>query len=409
MDPLRNPYAPGAGTPPPELSGRQDLLEHTRIALGRTKLHRHAKSFIAVGLRGVGKTVLLREAVRLARADDFQICFIEAHEHKHLAELLVPSLRAVLLDLDRAGRLSAEVKRGLRVLKSFLSSIKLTYGDAELALDIDPEPGIADTGDLDIDLADLLSAVGRAAAARDSRIVVIVDELQYLNARDFGSLIMAMHRCVQEQLPVLLIAAGLPHLVGLAGQAKSYAERMFDFPELGALSRSDSDQAVLAPAKAQDVDITPEALGEIYDTTQGYPYFLQEWAYHAWNCAVGSVINRADVLAAAKKAERQLDVSFFRVRFDRLTNREKNYLRAMASLAGPSASASEIASVLGVKAQSLAPMRGGLITKGMIYAPNRGGTAFTVPMFDDYLRRAMPDWVSPIANLGTFPKPEIAT
>jgi hypothetical protein len=405
MDPLRNPYAPGAGTPPPELSGRQDLLEHTRIALGRTKLHRSAKSFIAVGLRGVGKTVLLREALRLAQQDEFRICFIEAHEHKSLAELLVPSLRAVLLDLDRVGRLSAEVKRGLRVLKSFLSGIKVTYGEAELALDIDPEPGIADTGDLDIDLADLLSAVGRAAAARDSRIVVIIDELQYLNARDFGSLIMAIHRCVQEQLPVLLIAAGLPHLVGLAGQAKSYAERMFDFPEIGALSRADANRAVLAPAQAQDVHVTPDALDEIYDTTKGYPYFLQEWAYHAWNCAEGAVIQRADVITAAEKAERQLDASFFRVRFDRLTNREKNYLRAMASLRGPTATGGEIAAVLGVKAQSLAPMRGGLITKGMIYAPNRGGTAFTVPMFEDYLRRAMPDWASPVANPDGLSRP----
>jgi len=399
MDPLHNPYAPGAGAPPPELSGRQDLLERTRIALGRTKLRRPARSFIAVGLRGVGKTVLLREALRLASIEEFRICFIEATEHKRLGELLCPHLRAVLLDLDRMGRLSVEVKRGLRVLKSFLSGVKLSYGDAELSLDIDPEPGVADTGDLDIDIADLLSAVGRAAAARDSQVVLFLDELQYLNARDFGALIMAMHRCVQEQLPVLLIAAGLPHLVGLAGQAKSYAERMFDFPELGALGRQDADLAVLAPARAQDVTVTTDALDEIYGMTRGYPYFLQEWAYQAWNCAAGSVIDKADVLAATKKAEEQLDASFFRVRFDRLANREKNYLRAMASLDGPTATASEIASVLGVKAQSIAPMRAGLITKGMIYAPNRGGTAFTVPMFDDYLRRAMPDWAPPPARL----------
>ena len=194
---------------------------------------------------------------------------------------------------------------------------------------------------------------------------------------------------------MLLIAAGLPHLVGLAGQAKSYAERMFDFPELGALDRRDADLAVLAPAQAQDITVTPEALAEIFAMTQGYPYFLQEWAYHAWNCADGAVIDRADVLEATTKAKRQLDASFFRVRFDRLTPREKNYLRAMASLTGPSATASEIAAVLGVKTQSVAPMRAGLITKGMIYAPNRGGTAFTVPMFDDYLRRVMPDWGPP--------------
>jgi AAA ATPase domain len=398
MDPLLNPYAPGAGTPPPELTGRQDLLERTRVALGRTKLRRYAKSFIAVGLRGVGKTVLLRETLRLAAQDDFHICYVEAHEHKHLAELLAPPLRSVLLELDRLGRLSAEVKRGLRVLKSFLSAGKVTYGDAELALDIDSEPGTADTGNLDIDLPDLLAAVGRAANARNSQVVVIIDELQYLGARDFGALITALHRCVQEQLPVLLIAAGLPHLVGLAGQAKSYAERMFDFPEMGALSKDDADLAIVMPAQAQDVDVTPDALDTIYETTMGYPYFLQEWAYHAWNVSPGPVISRDDVQAAAKRAEQQLDASFFRVRFDRLTNREKHYLRAMASLDGPTATASEIAAVLGVKAQSLAPMRSGLIIKGMIYAPSRGGTAFTVPMFDDFLRRSMPDWAPPAAR-----------
>jgi hypothetical protein len=398
MDPLLNPYAPGAGTPPPELTGRHDLLERTRVALGRTKLRRYAKSFIAVGLRGVGKTVLLRETLRLAEQNDFHICYVEAHEHKHLAELLAPSLRSVLLELDRLGRLSAEVKRGLRVLKSFLSAIKVTYGEAELALDIDSEPGTADTGNLDIDLPDLFSAVGKAANARNSQVVIIIDELQYLGARDFGALIMALHRCVQEQLPVLLIAAGLPHLVGLAGQAKSYAERMFDFPELGALSRDDADLAIVMPAQAQDVDVAPEALDTIYETTMGYPYFLQEWAYHAWNVSDGPVISRNDVQAAAKRAEQQLDASFFRVRFDRLTNREKNYLRAMASLDSPTATASEIAAVLGVKAQSLAPMRSGLIIKGMIYAPSRGGTAFTVPMFDDFLRRSMPDWAPPTAR-----------
>ncbi len=409
MDPLRNPYAPGAGTPPPELTGRQELLENTRIALGRIRLHRPAKSFIAVGLRGVGKTVLLRESLRLAQKEEFRICFLEANDHMRLAELLVPGLRTVLLDLDRLGRLSAEVKRGLRVLKSFLSKIKISYGEAELALDIDPEPGVGDTGNLDIDLADLISAVGRAAAARQSQLVLIIDELQYLTVRDFGSLIMAMHRCVQEQLPVLLIAAGLPHLVGLAGQAKSYAERMFDFPEIGALSRFDADRAILVPAWAQDVQVTPEALAEIYDTTQGYPYFLQEWAYHAWNRASGSVIEKADVLAAAPKAERQLDASFFRVRFDRLTVREKNYLRAMAALPGPSSTAGEIASVVGAKAQSLAAMRSGLITKGMIYAPAWGSTAFTVPMFDEYLRRAMPEWVPPVANARAMSNSEVKT
>jgi hypothetical protein len=392
MDPLRNPYAPGAGTPPPELSGRQELLEQARIALGRTKLGRPAKGFIAVGLRGVGKTVLLREASRMAEEAAFRICFIEAYEHKRLAELIVPHLRRLLLDLDRVGRLTAEVKRGLRVLKSFLSGLKLTYGDAELALDIDPEIGAADSGDLDADLSELFSAIGRAAVARDGHVVLLIDEIQYLNARDLGALIMALHRCAQERLPILLIAAGLPHLVGLAGQAKSYAERMFDFPEVGALGRADADRAVVAPAAAQGVVVTTPALDAIHAAAQGYPYFVQEWAYHAWNSASGPRIHRSDVEVAAGVVQRRLDEGFFRVRFDRLTPREKNYLRAMATLGSGPARPVEIAEVLRVRPAGVAPLRTGLIGKGMIYSPHRGGTAFTVPMFDAYLRRIMPDW-----------------
>ncbi len=392
MDPLRNPFAPGAGTPPPELSGRQELLEQARIALGRTRRGRSAKGFIAVGLRGVGKTVLLREALRMAREAEFRICFIEAHEHKRLAELIVPHLRRLLLDLDQVGRLAAEVKRGLRVLKSFLSGLKLTYGEAELALDIDPEIGAADSGDLDADLSELFSAIGRAAVARDAHVALFIDEIQYLNARDLGALIMALHRCAQEQLPILLIAAGLPHLVGLAGQAKSYAERMFDFPELGALSRVDADRAVVAPAADQGVVVTTPALDAIHAAAQGYPYFIQEWAYHAWNSASGPGIDRHDVETAANLARQRLDAGFFRVRFDRLTPREKNYLRAMAALGPDSAQAGDIAAALRVKPASVAPLRTGLIGKGMIYSPHRGGTAFTVPMFDAYLRRIMPDW-----------------
>jgi hypothetical protein len=392
MDPLRNPYAPGAGTPPPELSGRQELLEQARIALGRTRLGRPAKGFIAVGLRGVGKTVLLREASRMAEEEGFRICFVEAYEHKRLAELIVPHLRRLLLDLDRVGRLAAEVKRGLRVLKSFLSGLKLSYGDAELALDIDPEIGAADSGDLDADLAELFSAIGRAAVARDGQIVLFIDEIQYLNARDLGALIMALHRCAQERLPILLIAAGLPHLVGLAGQAKSYAERMFDFPELGALGRADADRAVAAPAAVQGVVVTTPALDAIHAAAQGYPYFIQEWAYHAWNSASGPRIHRSDVEAAASVAERRLDGGFFRVRFERLTPREKNYLRAMATLGSAPARPIEIAEALRIRPASVAPLRTGLIGKGLIYSPHRGGTAFTVPMFDAYLRRIMPDW-----------------
>jgi hypothetical protein len=336
----------------------------------------------------------------MAREDEFHICFVEAHEHKRLAELIVPHLRRLLLDLDRLGRLTAEVKRGLRVLKSFLSSLKFTYGDAELALDIDPEVGAADSGDLDTDLSELFSAIGRAAAARRSQIALFIDEIQYLNGRDLGALVMALHRCAQEQLPILLIAAGLPNKVGLAGRAKSYAERMFDFPELGALSRADADQAIVLPAAEQGVAVTKDALDAIHEVTRGYPYFVQEWAYHAWNQAPGPDIDRDDVLASSPAAMRRLDDSFFRVRFDRLTPREKDYLRAMAVLGPGPWQGGEIADVLRVKPASVGPLRNGLIGKGMIYSPHRGGTAFTVPMFDEYLRRAIPDWQPPHRTSG---------
>jgi len=398
MDPIHNPYAPGAGTPPPELSGRQDLLERVRIAIGRTRLGRPAKGFIAVGLRGVGKTVLLREALAMATGEGFHTCFIEAHEQKRLAELLVPHLRRLLLDLDRLGRLAAEVKRGLRVLKSFLSGLKITYGEAELALDIDPEIGAADSGSLEADLSELFAAIGRAAMVRETQIALFIDEIQYFGHRDLGALIMALHRCAQERLPVLLISAGLPQMVGLAGRAKSYAERMFEFPQLGALSREDADRAVAAPAQAQGVVVTPDALDAIHSEARGYPYFIQEWAYHAWNAAPGPRIDREVILVASPPALKRLDESFFRVRFDRLTPREKHYLRAMAALGPGTWRAGEIAERLHVRPTSVAPLRSGLIGKGMIYSPQHGETAFTVPMFDDFLRRIMPDWAPPSAS-----------
>jgi hypothetical protein len=370
-------------------------LEEMRVALARTRRRLHAKGIIAVGLRGVGKTVLLREGLAMAAADSFRTCFIEMEEPQPLRSLLAPHLRRLLLDLDRMGRLAAEVKRGLRVLKSFLSGLKFTYGEAELALDIEPELGSADSGSLEVDLPELFSAIGQAAVAREAPVALFLDEVQYLHERDLAALIRALHRCAQEQLPILMIAAGLPHLIGLTGKAKSYAERMFDFPELGALDRVDADRAVVAPAEAQAVTVTPEALDAIHATAQGYPYFIQEMAYHAWNAAPGPLIDQDVVQSAVSGAMQRLDASFFRVRFDRLTPREKDYLRAMAALEPNHRRAGEVAERLHLKSTRLAPLRSGLAAKGMIYSPEFGNTAFTVPMFDDYLRRAMPHWVPP--------------
>ncbi len=395
MDPVRNPFVAGAGAQPPELAGRQDLLERSRITLERIRRGRAAKSFIAVGLRGVGKTVLLNRARQMAEDLGYRTSFIEAHEQKTLPELLVPALRRILLDLDRLGALSEHAKRALRVFKSFMSSVKLKYGEAELSLDVDPEQGSADSGDLEADLPELFIALGKAAAARKANIAIFVDEIQYLSPRDMSALIMAIHRVVQENLPLLLMAAGLPQVVALSGRSKSYAERLFDFPPVDALSQDDATQALDRPVREEGGEFTPPALQEIVRITKGYPYFLQEWGYHAWNAASSAQITLDDVTAANLMAVRRLDESFFRVRFDRLTPRERDYLRAMAQLGPGPHRSGDIADVLGIRIQSIGPLRSGLIAKGMIYSPAHGDTAFTVPLFDEFLRRIMPSWHSP--------------
>lgn len=389
MDPVRNPYVPGAGTPPPELTGRSALLERARVALARVKLGRASKSFIAVGLRGVGKTVFLSRVKQLALDAEYRVCAVEASEHKTLAELLVPPLRRVLLDLDRLGALSEQVKRGLRVLKSFMSVVKIKYADAELALDIEGERGTADSGDLEADLPELFIAVAKAAADRGTAVAVIVDEIQYLSERDLGALIMSLHRINQDGLPLILMGAGLPQVVGLSGRSKSYAERLFDFPVVDALLPEDAARALADPAREEGVAYAPGALDRILEQTRGYPYFLQEWGYHTWNAAAASPITADDVATATPRAVSALDESFFRVRLDRLTPREKDYLRVMAELGPGPHRSGDVADRLGISVTGASPLRNGLIAKGMIYGPAHGDVAFTVPLFDDFMRRTM--------------------
>lgn len=390
MDPLKNPFAPGAGSPPPELAGRGGLLEQARITLGRIKAGRPERSLLAIGLRGVGKTVLLNVFRKLAEDTGYKTVFIEAHENKALAALLLPPLRQLLINLDRMASLSEKAKRGLRVLKSFFNGVKLKYQDIEIGIDIDPEPGVADSGDLEADLSALFIAVGEAAADRGAAVALIIDELQYLSEPELGALIMAMHQIAQRQLPVVLVGAGLPQLVALSGRAKSYAERLFQFPELGPLQPEDAAAALQEPVQEQNVRFTDAALREIIAQTQGYPYFIQEWGYQAWNLAADSPIGVEVVRQATQESIDCLDANFFRVRFDRLTPREKDYLRAMADLGDGPQRSGDIAERLGVKVQSVAPVRNGLIKKGMIYSPAHGDTAFTVPLFGDFMKRIMP-------------------
>jgi hypothetical protein len=399
MDPLLNPFSPGAGSPPPELAGRAQILEQARITLGRIKAGRPERSLLIVGLRGVGKTVLLNKIRELAEQSGYKAVFIEAHEGKSLPALLLPPLRQLLISLDRMASISEKAKRGLRVLKSFFNGVKLKYQDIEIGIDIDPEPGVADSGDLEADLSAVFLALGEAAADRATAVALIVDELQYLSEEELSALIMSMHQISQRQLPVVLIGAGLPQLVALSGRAKSYAERLFQFPELGPLQPEDAAAALQEPVMEQQVRFTNEALKEIIRQTQGYPYFLQEWGYQAWNLAAKSPIGINVVEQTTQDSIRRLDANFFRVRFDRLTPREKDYLRAMADLGEGSQRSGDIAEQMGVKVQSVAPIRNGLIKKGMIYSPAHGDTAFTVPLFGDFMKRIMPDSVRKIAKL----------
>ena len=391
MNPLTNPFSPGAGNQPPELAGRADLLRQVEILLARIKAGRSEQSMFMVGLRGVGKTVLLNRVRELAEAQGYQAVLIEAHENKSLPQLLLPPLRQTLFALDRMQNVSQKVKRGLRVLRSFIGAVKVKVGDAEFGLDIDPETGSADSGDLEADLAELFVAVGEAAADRGTAVAIIIDELQYLTEIEMSALIMAIHRVSQRSLPLVLIGAGLPQLVGLAGKSKSYAERLFTYPEVGALCMADAAQALQGPVTSQGVSFTPEALAEVYRVTQGYPYFLQEWGYQSWNLADHSPIDLALIQQTTISSTARLDSSFFRVRFDRLTPREKDYLCALAEMGTGNQRSGGVADRLGVKVQTIAPLRSSLIKKGMIYSPAHGDTAFTVPLFDQFMLRTMPD------------------
>ncbi len=392
MDPIKNPFSPGAGSPPPELVGRAPVLEQARILLGRILAGRSEKSLLLTGLRGVGKTVLLNEIRRLASAAGYRTIEIEAHEDKRLGPLLAPSLRRLLYDLDRLAGAGDKVRRGLAVLRGFISAIKVTVGDVDIGLDIEPEKGVADSGDLEIDLPNLLVAVAEAAAERNSAVALLIDEVQYFSQKELGALIMAMHKVQQRQLPMVLVGAGLPILPGLAGESKSYAERLFSFPPIGALAESDALKALQDPAQAAGVSFAPEALAEIYRMTKGYPYFLQEWGYQAWNLATTSPIGLDVVAGATLTVIHRLDENFFRVRFDRLTPAEKKFLRAMAELGPDAHRTGDIAAELGVQINSLGPVRAKLIRKGMIYSPAHGEMAFTVPLFDEFMRRAIPEF-----------------
>ena len=385
MDPVRNPFAPGAGSQPPEIAGRESILTDAQTAIRRALIGKQSRSQMLLGLRGVGKTVLLNKIEEMAESEGHLTSFIEAPEGKPLSELLVPKLNQVLRKLSLTENAKAQAYQALGALRSFASAFKLSYGEATLS--VDPAVGVADSGDLESDLPELFLRVGEAAKAAGKPWTLLIDEVQYLRPVDLAALIVALYKISQKKLPVLFFGAGLPQVAALSGDAKSYAERLFHYPPVGPLLAEDAKTAIRQPIEDETKSISEDALNEIVIQTKGYPYFLQEWGYQCWNIAQGEQIELADALQAASAAIQRLDNGFFKVRFDRLTPKEREYVIAMAQLGGGPYRSSDIADVLTEKPQSLGPRRSQIISKGMIYSPSHGDIAFTVPMFNDYLNR----------------------
>ena len=385
MDAVRNPFAPGAGTTTPELAGREDLLEAASVALQRLGRARSARGLVLTGLRGTGKTVLLNALERQAEALDYETAFIEAPEDVALQSLLYPKLRQAMTRFSKAEAARKFAHRGMRTLRSFASVFRLEHEGVTLS--VDPEPGSADSGKLELDLTDVFLRLGETAKAAGRGWALCLDELQYLSKDELAALIVALHRCTQRDLPVIMFGAGLPQIAALSGNAKSYAERLFDFRTIGPLGANASQRALREPIADEDEAITEEALQAIYTITRGYAYFLQEWGYQCWNAADSSPIGIEDVEQATPRAFARLDDSFFRVRFDRLTPSERAYVRAMASLGEGPYRSGDVADALGRNSTSLAPTRASIIRKGMIYSPSHGDIDFTVPMFEGYLER----------------------
>jgi hypothetical protein len=389
MDQVRNPFAPGAGNRPPELAGREAILQDASVAIQRALIGRASRSQMLLGLRGVGKTVLLNKIQEVAEGHGHITSFIEAPEGKPLSDLLYPRAFQALRKLSLIDSAKASALSGLRALRSFASAFHVKIGDMEIS--VDAEAGASDSGDLETDLPDLFVRIGEAAKAAGKAWTLLIDEVQYLKSEDLAALIVAIHKINQKNLPMLFFGAGLPQVAALSGDAKSYAERLFHYPHVGALDDDAARSAIRQPIEDEGESITDQALAEIIAKTRGYPYFLQEWGYQCWNLAETSPIDNEIAERSAMTATKRLDDGFFKVRFDRLTPKEREYVIAMAELGpGPYRSA-EVAEKLGESHRSLGPRRSQIISKGMIFSPSHGDIAFTVPMFNEYLMRNFAD------------------
>lgn len=396
MDPVLNPYTPNAGAQPLAVVGRDDLIGSFGILLARLAIGRTSQSMIITGLRGVGKTVLLGRFRRTALSSNWVV--IEAEVTKHTDDAFRRNVAAwarnALFELSPRARWSDRLLRAGAVLKSFSVTIDPT-GGLSAGIDLDAWTGLADRGDLQHDLTDLLIALGEAAQQVGRGVVLLFDEVQFLNTVQLEALISALHKTVQRELPITMVAAGLPQIAELAGDAKSYAERLFEFPAIGNLGEADARRALAEPAAQEGASFESAALDRAVQVTGGYPYFLQELGYAVWGMAEGPMITTEDVETSLPLYESKLDSSFFRVRLDRTTELQRVYLRAMADLGPEPQKAADVAQLMGRTSSQVAPTRAELISMGLLYTPEHGYAAFTVPHFDRFMLRAIPDLVVP--------------
>lgn len=389
MDSVRNPFAPSAGRRPPELAGRDDVIEAAQVAAQRVALGKYARPTMLLGLRGTGKTVLLNEFGKIGHQHNVLVSAIEAPEQASLAKLIIPEMRRILRSLSTIEAAKHLAAKGLRGLRNFASILKIEISGIGIGIEgaSDPEPGLADSGDIQFDLPELFVLLGEAAKSAGKGWLLLIDEVQYLNDNDLSALIVSLHKVSQSDLPIAFAGAGLPQVARLAGEAKSYAERLFTYPAIGPLSQEAAEIALIRPIHAEGAQIDHAAVKHIVDATQGYPFFLQEWGAKAWDIAVGPNISLEDVRLAGALATASLDEGFFKVRLDRLTRAETNFVVAMAELGNDPVSLADIAKKLGRKPQSLSPARASIIHKGMIYSAEHGFLEFTVPLFADFMRR----------------------
>jgi len=382
MKEIDNPYSPGAGSPPPELAGRRKMLESAKVTIKRASAGRSAQSMMLMGLRGVGKTVILNRIEQISIDMGMQTVMLEIDQTRSLADTVSKQFQRLLNKIDTRKKIQEEVKYAFQCLRTFASSFKVSMGDFDISLS--PEKA---TGDLSIDLTDLIVAVGNAAKSRDTVVVILIDEIHLLDKNDLTALIIALHKSSQRQLPLVLFGAGLPQLAKLVGDSKTYIERLFKFPSIGRLCEEDAIIALLKPAETEAVKFEQKALEYVYKETEGYPYYLQLWGYCSWNIAEGKTITLANAKKATAQALDKLDRDFFRRRIERLTGRQLSYAFAMAELNKEVCTSSEVAERMSIDVKSAAPIRGEIIDKGIAYSPKRGLIAFTVPLFGKFLRR----------------------